>query len=30
MGSGLKDCFLEKLGLKRKKKNSDSVEHTNP
>ena len=30
MALGLKDSFLEKLGLKRKKKKSDSVEHTNP
>jgi hypothetical protein len=29
MGLGLKD-FLEKLGVKRKKKNSDSIEHPNP
>ena len=29
MGLGLKDFFLEKLGIKRKKKNSDSIEHTN-
>ena len=26
---GFKD-FLEKLGIKRKKKNSDSIEHPNP
>ena len=29
MGLGLKD-FLEKLGVKRKKKSSDSIEHPNP
>ena len=28
MGLGFKD-FLEKLGLKRKKKHSDSIEHSN-
>ena len=27
---GLKDFFLEKLGIKRKKKKPDSIEHSNP
>jgi hypothetical protein len=27
MGLGLKDFVLEKLGMKRNKKNSDSIEH---
>jgi hypothetical protein len=27
---GLKDLILEKLGIKRKKKKPDSIEHSNP
>jgi len=27
---GLKDLILEKLGKKREKKNSDSIENPNP
>jgi hypothetical protein len=27
---GLKDLILEKLGIKRKKRKPDSIEHSNP
>jgi len=27
---GLKDFFLEKLGIQRKKKKPDSIEYSNP
>jgi len=27
---GLKDFFLEKFGINRKKKKPDSIEHSNP